>query len=93
MSEISKRLVLLQHQVRQACIFSGRNLEDVNILAVSKSQPTSSISAALEAGQHHFGENYLQEALPKLASSPSPNWHFIGAIQSNKTKDIANNFS
>ena len=92
MSEISKRLVLLQRQVRQACIFSGRNIEDVNILAVTKSQPTSSISAALEAGQHHFGENYLQEALPKLTSAPSPNWHFIGAIQSNKTKDIAQNF-
>ncbi len=63
-------------------------------MAVSKTRPAEEIRAAYEAGQRAFGENYLQEALPKireLAELPLE-WHFIGRIQSNKTSDIASHF-
>ena len=92
MSDISKRLELLHQRVSKACEAAGRSLTDVSILAVAKTQPSSSIAAALTSGQQHFGENYLQEALPKIAALPSANWHFIGAIQSNKIREIAENF-
>ena len=89
--------------------------KQVTLIAVSKTKPASDLQQAIDAGQRHFGENYLQEALDKieslkgqaLNSSPlggqalnsSPLggqdliWHFIGPIQSNKTKQIAQNFS
>ena len=92
MSDISKRLDILSNQVLHACNAADRNPTDINILAVAKSQPSSSIASALSSGQKHFGENYLQESLPKILALPSATWHFIGAIQSNKTKHIAENF-
>ena len=92
MSEISKRLNILRNEVIQTCNAAGRSPSDINILAVAKTQPSSSIAAALASGQRHFGENYLQESLPKILTLPSVDWHFIGAIQSNKTKDIAEYF-
>lgn len=66
----------------------------VFLLAVSKGQPISAIQEAITAGQFAFGENYLQEALLKIATLNNPNleWHFIGPIQSNKTKKIAEHF-
>lgn len=66
----------------------------VKLLAVSKRHPIESILAANQAGIEDFGENYLQEALDKIQQLPSigVNWHFIGPIQSNKTKAIAENF-
>ena len=71
-----------------------RSAGSVKLLAVSKRQPVESIIAANEAGIVDFGENYLQEALDKIQhlSSMRVNWHFIGPIQSNKTKAIAENF-
>ncbi len=77
----------------------------VTLIAVGKTKPASDLQQAIDAGQRHFGENYLQEALEKidslkyqaLNSSPLGGqkliWHFIGPIQSNKTKQIAQNFS
>ena len=62
------------------------------MLAVSKTKPISAVAAALNAGQRDFGENYLQDALPKIAQFPQATWHFIGQIQSNKTRDIAAHF-
>lgn len=78
-----------------ACERFGRNPDEVQLLAVSKTKPAEMISAALESGQHDFGENYLQEALEKIESisSPDVNWHYIGAIQSNKTRAIVENFA
>jgi pyridoxal phosphate enzyme (YggS family) len=65
----------------------------VHLLAVSKTKPASLVSAALSEGQVDFGENYLQDALEKVeALGDKPTWHFIGAIQSNKTRPIAENF-
>jgi pyridoxal phosphate enzyme (YggS family) len=71
-----------------------RSAASVKLLAVSKRHPVESIIAANKAGIEDFGENYLQEALDKIQhlSSIRVNWHFIGPIQSNKTKAIAENF-
>jgi pyridoxal phosphate enzyme (YggS family) len=62
------------------------------LLAVSKTKPLEMVQAAMAAGQFDFGENYLQDALGKIPSVPGATWHFIGAIQSNKTRDIAQHF-
>lgn len=67
---------------------------DITLLAVSKTQPASAILAAIECQQRHFGENYLQEALEKIKALKGHAiiWHYIGAIQSNKTRPIAEHF-
>jgi PLP dependent protein len=67
----------------------------VTLMAVAKSQAASTVMASYQAGQRDFGESYLQEALPKLnaLSNLDITWHFIGAIQSNKTRDIAGRFA
>jgi len=68
--------------------------QKVTLIAVSKTKPASDLQQAIDAGQKHFGENYLQEALEKIETLKGQNlvWHFIGPIQSNKTKPIAQNF-
>ena len=74
------------------------NAVDVNnqvtLIAVSKTKSASDLQQAIDCGQRHFGENYLQEALEKIQALKGQNliWHFIGPIQSNKTKQIAQNF-
>ena len=78
----------------RACSAAGRDAAEVTLVAVSKTQPADALRALAEAGQVAFGENYLQEALTKqaaLADLPLQ-WHFIGPIQSNKTRDIAARF-
>ncbi len=82
-------------RIAEACRLSGRSPDSVTLVAVSKGQPVEKIIAALECGQRHFGENYLQEWMQKkaalLVDSPSdtvPRWHFIGHLQSNKAKDV-----
>ena len=68
--------------------------KQVTLVAVSKTKPASDLQQAIDEGQRHFGENYLQEALDKIESLKGQDliWHFIGPIQSNKTKQIAQNF-
>jgi pyridoxal phosphate enzyme (YggS family) len=85
--QLSSRVQRLEHQYE-------RSAASVKLLAVSKRHPVESIIAANKAGVEDFGENYLQEALDKIQhlSSVRVNWHFIGPIQSNKTKAIAENF-
>lgn len=79
-----------------ACAINNNRANDaVRLLAVSKTRTAAEVNQAYEAGARHFGENYLQDALPKiaaLADRTDISWHYIGAIQSNKTKDIAANF-
>jgi pyridoxal phosphate enzyme (YggS family) len=72
----------------------GHELHSVTLLAVSKKQSLQKIKEAIAAGQQDFGESYLQEALPKITALSDENiaWHFIGPIQSNKTRGIAENF-
>lgn len=71
-----------------------RRKSSVSLLAVSKTRSVETISAAISQGQLHFGENYCQEAVAKIEAINNPNliWHFIGPIQSNKTKQISSYF-
>ncbi|MFK7963093.1 MAG: YggS family pyridoxal phosphate-dependent enzyme [Burkholderiaceae bacterium] len=92
-----RRLAVL-NRIESACNAAGRNPDSVSLLAVSKTFDGSHCLAMMPSGQRSFGENYLQEALEKqrwLADQRlpgSPEWHFIGPIQSNKTKPIAEHF-
>ena len=90
---IEANLKRVRENVRKACEESGRNPNEVNLLAVSKSQKIEVIESAYNVGQNNFGENYLQEAKEKIDRLPLADWHFIGAIQSKKTKEIANKFN
>ena len=95
MTSISERLQAVKSRLRQAETKAGRAPESVALIAVSKTQPADAIRAAHAAGQRAFGENYLQESLEKMAAlADLPlEWHFIGPIQSNKTRPIAENFA
>ncbi|MPV86746.1 YggS family pyridoxal phosphate-dependent enzyme [Ostreibacterium oceani] len=89
---ITERLAQLQSDI--AKISEQNSQTRPLLLAVSKCQPVARIREAVAAGQYHFGENYLQEAIDKQAIISNANivWHYIGAIQSNKTKKIAAHF-
>lgn len=93
-TEIADNLNRVRARVDEACHTWGRDRKDVKILAVSKTKPAHMIHAAADEGQADFGENYLQDALARIGelADRELTWHFIGAIQSNKTRDIANNF-
>jgi PLP dependent protein len=95
MQNIEKNLSKIEHEITDICQRYQRPEADVTLLAVSKRKPASHIRAAFEYGQRSFGENYLQEALEKMSelSDFDIDWHFIGAIQSNKTRPITENFS
>ena len=86
---------MVQQRIRDAEIKAGRQPYAVRLIAVSKTQPAEAIREAYALGQRDFGENYLQEALAKqelLKDLGDIVWHFIGPIQSNKTRLIAENF-
>lgn len=95
MTTIASRLQAVNERIAQATRAAGRLRQDVTLVAVSKTFPLTSIYEAYAAGQRAFGENYLQEALEKVRNAVLPHveWHFIGPIQSNKTRAIAENFS
>ena len=80
--------------IERAATNHNRSSQSIQLLAVSKTWPSEQIRQLALAGQHDFGENYLQEALIKIEQLQDLNltWHFIGPIQSNKTKDIAQHF-
>lgn len=90
---IKDNLQGIYQRIAAAALRSGRKPEEVKLVAVSKRKPLEAIRLAMDAGQHCFGENYLQDAIEKIAAIPQATWHFIGRIQSNKTKLIAQNFS
>lgn len=94
-THIAQHIAKVRKQVEQACIKFGRHPSEVNILAVSKKQPVDALRQAITLGQRAFGENYLQEALEKqaaLAQTANLEWHFIGPLQSNKTRNVAEAF-
>ncbi len=93
MTSISNRLQVILSAI-QAAKRPEHAAQSVQLLAVSKAQSATAIREAYAAGQRHFGENYLQEALDKQAqlSDLAITWHFIGPIQSNKTQLIAQHF-
>lgn len=78
-----------------AALACGRSVDSVTLLGVSKGHPAPAVEALAAAGLRHFGENYAQEALPKLGQLAhlSLTWHFIGRLQSNKTRAIAEHFA
>lgn len=93
MPDLAARLKRVTTRIQQACAASGREPTAVRLLAVSKTVDTQTLRAAQTLGVHEFGESYLQEALPKIAAlQPRPVWHFIGPVQSNKTREIAAHF-
>jgi pyridoxal phosphate enzyme (YggS family) len=92
--EIKNRLTEIQNRIAVAAKKSQRTPDRVQLIAVSKLQEIERIQIAHEIGINHFGENYLQEALNKIAhfSSEKLNWHFIGGLQSNKVNKIVGKF-
>ena len=94
MNNMEKNLNDIRARIASAASASGRAAESIMLLAVSKKKPASDIRLAYDCGQRDFGENYLQEALQKQQDLQDLdiNWHFIGAIQSNKTRSIAEAF-
>lgn len=95
MTDFQQQRQQILAQIVTACTASGRPLDAVQLLAVSKTQPVDAIRQLFADGQRAFGENYLQEALSKQAElSDLPiEWHFIGQIQRNKTRDLAAHFA
>ena len=97
-STIAENLERVRTSIAAAAESAGRKPDDINLIAVSKTKPAADVLAALAAGQRDFGENYVQEAVRKIAEvgaeagAHRPVWHYIGAIQSNKTRDIARCF-
>ncbi len=95
---LEDNLARVRADIDRAARAAGRSPDAVRLIAVSKTKPAVDVIAALDAGQRDFGENYLQEAETKIAEvrrarpDAAPVWHFIGAIQSNKTRAIATHF-
>ena len=95
MTTISTNLQAVRARITAAAQLAGRAVEDIRLLAVSKTFPPERIREAALAGQIAFGENYLQESLGKIAALADLGleWHFIGPLQSNKTRPVAEHFS
>ena len=92
---VKDKLALVQQQITQAAIQSGRTPEEIQLIAVSKTKPVELIKEALAVKQTAFGENRIQEALGKidvLRNSPEVEWHLIGHLQKNKVKFCPGNF-
>ena len=87
MSQVSDNLINIHSRMQDAAHRVGRQVLDVRLVAVSKTYPPAVIQEAWNAGQHVFGENRVQDALPKIAELPAKaEWHFIGHLQSNKIR-------
>lgn len=103
MSSIPQNLQVVHEAIALSAARYGRNPTEIALLAVSKTFGAEQVVQAWQAGQHAFGENYVQEGIDKIAEvrrifaeqgiTQQPVWHFIGPIQSNKTRTIAENFS
>ncbi len=94
---ITQCLNAVRQQLTDVAIRCGRDPAAIQLLAVSKKHSVDAVTAAAQAGQQNFGESYLQEALPKMSACLDLKmtpliWHFIGQVQSNKTKTIAEHF-
>ncbi|NIF34258.1 YggS family pyridoxal phosphate-dependent enzyme [Enterobacter sp. Cy-643] len=97
MNEIAHNLAQVHGKISAAAARCGRNPEEVTLLAVSKTKPASALAEAIAAGQRAFGENYVQEGVDKIHHFAEQGvtgleWHFIGPLQSNKSRLVAENF-
>ena len=95
MNNLKANLHNVRTRVAEACEKAGRDPAEVRVLAVSKKHPASRIRDLYALGQRAFGENYVQEALAKQArlAGADIEWHFIGPLQSNKTREVAEHFA
>jgi len=93
--DIKTNLQAVRERIRQAAAASGRNPDEIRLIAVSKTVSSADIIRAIDAGQHIFGESTVQDAMTKLAliGDPANEWHFIGHLQTNKVKHIPGNFA
>lgn len=96
MSDLARNLDAVHRRIAQAAEAAGRDRASVRLLAVSKTFPAEDVRAAFAAGQRAFGENYVQEAITKIEALADLRreleWHFIGPLQSNKTRPVAEHF-
>ena len=95
MTTIPANLQAVQDRIAAACAAAGREPCDVRLLAVSKTWPAARVGEVAACGQRAFGENYVQEAVAKIAALGHLDleWHFIGPLQSNKTRPVAEHFA
>jgi len=95
-SHVARHLEEVRQRIAKAAADASRDASTVMLLAVSKTFPAEDVRAAFDAGQRAFGENYVQEAVAKITEladlRSEIEWHFIGPLQSNKTKVVAENF-
>ncbi len=95
LGNIGRNLDRIKTQIEHAATSTGRQSQNITLLAVSKTKPISDIISAYQSGQRDFGENYVQEGVEKIQALRSYSdiyWHFIGPLQSNKSKIVAENF-
>ena len=97
MNDIAHNLAQVRDKISAAATVCGRSSEEVTLLAVSKTKPASAIAEAIDAGQRMFGENYVQEGVEKIRhfrekGTADLQWHFIGPLQSNKSRLVAEHF-
>lgn len=97
MNDIAHNLAQVRDKISAAATRCGRASEEVTLLAVSKTKPASAIAEAIDAGQRMFGENYVQEGVEKIRhfrenGTVDLQWHFIGPLQSNKSRLVAEHF-
>ena len=94
MESLSGRLEAIREQIRQACADAGRETSGICLMAVSKTRSAAEVAGLHRLGITDFGENYLQEALGKIdaLAGTGIHWHFIGPLQSNKTREVAARF-
>lgn len=92
--DIAPRVAAVEARICAAAKAAGRDRQTVTLIAASKTQSADAVRSANTAGIDHFGENYLQEAVEKVSDCGEMQitWHFIGAIQANKTRQLAENF-
>lgn len=95
MNSVAANLARIRETIATAADSCGRSRDDIKLIAVSKTHPITAIDAAIDAGQTLYGENTVQEALPKMThfSARRIEWHFIGHLQSNKAKFVPGQFS
>ena len=97
MNDIAHNLAQVRDKISAAATRCGRASEEITLLAVSKTKPASAIAEAIDAGQRAFGENYVQEGVDKIRyfqeqGMTDLQWHFIGPLQSNKSRLVAEHF-
>ena len=92
---IAQNLLTVRENIAEAAHAAGRTPDEVRLIAVSKTQPCEAVEAAIKAGQRDFGENTIQDAMTKLPlfRDRPITWHFIGHLQTNKTKHVPGNFA